>query len=300
MPQPREGLVNTMRCCWEVPGAHLQAPVWLGGAGMLVLADRAHGTLRYFAPDTGESGEITVPGHPGFAVPTQEGSLLVGTARELLLLDREGRASREFLLEPGAQQTGHVHVDARGRVWFTMEAAGEAAGKSAGQAGLVRYHDERLVRMVFDMPKAGGMALDPEAHELLLADGGAHRVRRYRVSRAGSLWEEAPFLDLAADNMRPAALARDSEGGVWLSFAGSGHLHHYAADGTLRAQVDVPGEEITGLGFGGRGADILYICARTAQGAALYALDLALPGPASCAVRTGHADIGLISEDDHH
>ncbi|QVM84682.1 SMP-30/gluconolactonase/LRE family protein [Novosphingobium decolorationis] len=296
--------MNTMRCCWEVPGAHLQAPVWLEGADMLVLADRAHGTLRYFAPDTGESGEIAVPGHPGFAVPTQEGSLLVGTARELLLLDREGRASREFLLEPGAQQTGHVHVDARGRVWFTMEAAGEAAGEAfgeaAGQAGLVRYHDERLVRMVFDMPDAGGMALDPEARELLLADGGARRVRRYRVSRAGSLWEEAPFLDLAGNNRRPAALARDSEGGVWLSFAGRADLSHYAADGTLRAQVDVPGEEITGLGFGGRGADILYICARTAQGAALYAHDLAVPGPPTCAVRTGHADIGLISEDDHH
>lgn len=296
MPQPREGLVNTMRCCWEVPGGHLQAPVWLDGAEMLVLADRAHGTLRYFAPDTGESGEIAVPGQPGFAVPTHEGSLLVGTARELLVLDREGRASREFLLEPGAHQTGHVHVDARGRVWFTME----AAGATAGQAGLVRYHDERLVRMVFDMPQAGGMALDPEARELLLADGGAYRVRRYRVSRAGSLWEEAPFLDLERDSLRPAALARDSEGGVWLSFAGSGDLHYYAADGALCAQVNGPGAEITGLGFGGRGAEILYICARTAQGAALYALDLAVPGPASCAVRTGHADIGLITEDDHH
>ncbi|MCJ1962352.1 SMP-30/gluconolactonase/LRE family protein [Novosphingobium mangrovi (ex Hu et al. 2023)] len=291
-----------MHCCWEVPGAHLQAPVWLDGADMLVLADRAHGTLRCFAPDTGESGEIAVPGQPGFGVPTQEGSLLVGTARELLVLDREGRASREFLLEPGAQQTGHVHVDARGRVWFTMEAFGEAAAEVAGhgQAGLVRYHDERLVRMVFDMPMAGGMALDPEARELLLADGGAHRVRRYRVSRAGSLWEEAPFLDLAADALRPAALARDNEGGVWLAFAGSAHLRHYAADGTLHAQLDVPCREVTGLGFGGRGAEILYICARTAQGAALYTHDLAVPGPASCAVRTGHADIGLITEDDHH
>ncbi|WP_240339097.1 SMP-30/gluconolactonase/LRE family protein [Novosphingobium sp. BW1] len=294
-----------MRCCWEVPGAHLQAPVWLDGANMLVLVDRAQGTLRYFAPESGESGEIAVPGQPGFAVPTQEGSLLVGTARELLVLDREGSAAREFLLEPGAQQTGLVHVDARGRVWFTMEAAGEAAGHGqgkgvAGQAGLVRYHDERLVRMVFDMPQAGGMVLDPEARELLLADGGAYRVRRYRVSRAGSLWEEATFLDLAGDALRPAALARDSEGGVWVSFADCGLLHRYAADGTLSAQVDVPGEEITGLGFGGGGAEILYICARTAQGAALYAQDLAIPGPASCAVRTGHADIGLITDDDHH
>lgn len=279
------------------------APVWLPEAQALLLADPPSGRLLSYDPATGTGSAMTIGGRPSFVFPTADGQLLVGSERELLIVDRDGALVRERRIDgPETNHTGDATVDAHGRLWFGM--TGERGGAPVG--GLLRYNDERLIPLVFDVARPGGPALTADAHTLYHVDMADRAIYRYAVTTAGSLSEAERFLSFSDDEGLPGSVTLDCEDCLWVTMWEGGCVQRYSPAGALLATVALPCAHVTGLAFGG--ADMTRAFVTTARAAAqgaeplagaLFGFDVAVAGRAIPAVILGHGDLGLIDDDDH-
>lgn len=287
---------------WQCDCELAMAPVWLPEAQALLLADPPSGRLLSYDPATGTGSAMTIGGRPSFALPTADGQLLVGSERELLIVDRDGTLVRERRIDgPETNHTADATVDAHGRLWFGM--TGERGGTPAG--GLFRYHDQRLIPLVFDVARPGGPALTADARTLYHVDMAGRAIYRFAVTTAGSLSDGERFLGFSDDEGLPSSVTLDTEACLWVTMWEGGCVRRFSPEGALLATVVLPCLRVTGLAFGGADLTRAFVTtARSAQqqgdlGGSLFGFDVAVPGRAIPAVILGHGDLGLVDDDDH-
>lgn len=288
---------------WQCDCALAMAPVWLPEAQALLFVDAASGRLLSFDPATGTGSSMTIGGRPSFALPTSDGQLLVGSERELLLVDRDGTLVRERRIDAGeSSSTSDATVDTHGRLWFGM--TGEQQGLPVG--GLLRYNDGRLIPLVFDVARPGGPALTADARTLYHVDMAGRAIYRFSVTTAGSLSNAQRFVGFAQDEGMPSSVTLDSEECLWVTMWEGGGVRRFSPTGELLATVALPCSRVTGLAFGG--ADLTRAFVTTARPAqqqddplagSLFGFDVAVAGRAIPAVILGHGDLGLVDDDDH-
>ncbi len=280
------------------------APVWLPEAQALLLVDAARGRLLSYDPVAGTGSFMTIGGRPSFVFPTADGQLLVGSERELLLVDRDGALVRERRIDsPEHTRTGAATVDVHGRLWFGMT----GGGKGGPMGGLLRYHDDRLVPQLFDLARPGGPAVTADGRTLYHVDMPGRTIYRFAVASAGSLSNPERFLGFSDIEGHPCSVTLDAEQCLWVTMWEGGCVQRYSPSGALLATVAIPSACVTGLAFGG--ADLTRAFVTTARAGeredeplagGLFGFDVAVPGRVIPAVVLGHGDLGLIDDDDHH
>ncbi len=293
---------------WECRCHSGDSPVWLPDASTLLFCNSEEGEILSFDPQSGKGTVIAVGGRPSFVFPTHDGRLIYGSERELRLIGHDGTtAVEEFVDTPPCNRTSSGTVDGRGRLWFGV--SNRYGEQPSGN--LYRYHDERVVPMLFDMVIGTGPALSEDSRTLFNLDSRRGTIHRYRVSSAGSLSDEQSLLQLDEGEGTACGIALDAEDCLWLALSDPGCVRRYSPAGELMQQVELPCSRVTSLAFGGDDMHTLYITsAREGLGeeqlaaeplaGALFALDSGVSGRRIPPFRLARgSDLGLVDDDEH-
>lgn len=289
---------NAPQMIYESRAGAADGLAWLPEARALLFCDRTNGKVGAISlADLGVT-QSAVGGRPGLAFPTADGRLLYASERDIFSIGHDGNRRREMPIDTYSVNSALIGtVDSKGRLWFGME---DHAGNNR-RGGLFRYHDERLVPMVFDQVRPGGVAVTPDAAILYQAVASAGRIDRHEVNRAGALSNGTTLIDLNKGEGEPRGLALDSDGHLWVALDGAGEIARYAPTGECVSKTRLPSGQPRDLAFGGDAMTDLFVSTKAdSGGSAIYRLDMSVAGQSIAPVRLSHgASLGLVEDDDH-
>jgi sugar lactone lactonase YvrE len=237
-----------------------EGPLWDAERERIVWVDINRGEVHigslcdgFIEPASRVGFEETV----GAVVCAQDGRLLVAGARDLYMVDVEGRRSRLASLV-GAQQASRLNdgaCDPAGRFLVGSMALDERAG----QERLYRLDADGEVAVIDDeLTISNGLAWSPEGSVLYSIDTtpGVVWSRSYEVA-SGACGERAVALRI--DDGSPDGLCADADGNLWIAIWGAGEVRCYTPAGKRLATVDVPAPHTSSVAFVGPTRDTLLI-----------------------------------------
>ncbi|MCK5745057.1 MAG: SMP-30/gluconolactonase/LRE family protein, partial [Oricola sp.] len=134
----------TVECIWAAEALLGEGPVWCAREQALWFTDIKGGRLHRLDPASGSKSTFEVPGQPGFIVPSDDGSFLVGMGRKLCRFS--GDEISETIAELDMDSRNRLNdgaVDAKGRLWF-----GSMDDSEQEETGAVYLFDGASVRPV--------------------------------------------------------------------------------------------------------------------------------------------------------
>jgi sugar lactone lactonase YvrE len=241
-----------------------EGPVWDPERERILWVDINRGDVHigrlrdsFMEPAARVSFEETV----GAVVCAQDGRLLVAGARDLYMVDVDGRRSRVASLV-GAQQASRLNdgaCDPAGRFLVGSMALDERAG----QERLYRLDADGEVAVIDDdLTLSNGLAWSPEGSVLYSVDTtpGVVWSRSYEVA-SGARGERAVALQI--DDGSPDGLCVDADGNLWIAIWGGSRVECRSPKGELLATVTTTAPHTTSVAFAGPALDILVITTAT-------------------------------------
>ncbi len=257
--------------------------------GSVLLVEIERGTLSRVHPDggvevvadcgggpngaaIGPDGAVYICNNGGFAWRRVDGMLLPG----LLADDYVGGSIQRVDLDTGQVDELYTECDGRplkgpndivfdrtGGFYFTDLGKGREHDFDRGAIYYARPDGSSVQTVVHPLITPNGVGLSPDEDRLYYAETMTGRVRYWHLAEPGVVAIEGPqlassagtpstLLGVVPGDGRVDSLAVDSEGNVCVATLGTGAVTAFAADGSLRAVVPVPGDPmVTNLCFGG-------------------------------------------------
>jgi sugar lactone lactonase YvrE len=263
--------------CWQplpgVPPCLLgESPCWLPDEQVLVWVDIPGRALHEWRAVDGRHRHWALACEPGCCVPQLGGQLLLPMRDGLWRFDRNS-GKRTRLADPPYDATherfNDGKADPQGRLWVgTLYEPRDVAA-----AGLYRWADARLDRMVGGVTVSNGLAWSVDGRTLYWSDTKAHVIYAIDFDGSdGSLAHQREFArfpvksaatDMATYRGRPDGAAVDSEGAYWVAMFEGQRLLRLAPDGRLLQELPLPVRCPTMPCFGG--ADLRTLLVTTAR-----------------------------------
>ncbi|GBQ67512.1 transcriptional regulator [Ameyamaea chiangmaiensis NBRC 103196] len=285
-------------CAWDLKAELGEGPVWHEVEQALFFVDINGRAIHRLDPATGEKRSWTVPGRPGFVVPTPTRLLLCGMQDGLHWFDpATGTCDLDTVVEPErpGNRLNDGWVDPTGRLWFgTMhDAESEPTGSlysvahgADGKLHVVR-HDEGYV-------VTNGPTVSPDGTTLYHNDSANQLIYAFDLRPDGQLANRRVFARLADGH--PDGVVADSAGVLWVGTWQGGRVSRFAPDGTELEPLPIPARNVTKVAFGGADHRTLFITtARKDTDAAtlaelpltggLFSIRVTTPGQAQAAFR---------------
>ncbi|HKD95958.1 MAG TPA: SMP-30/gluconolactonase/LRE family protein [Micromonosporaceae bacterium] len=220
-------------------------------------------------PADGSTGELSMPGHVGAAVPRRDGGLVVCLPAGPALLDPDGTvralgsysdADAEALgaaPPPGpALRSNDAKADRVGRLWVGTMAYDESPG--AGALYRLDPGAPGPVRVFGDLTVSNGLGWSPDGTVMYYIDSPTGGVDAFDYDPdTGTLSGRRIFAMI--DTGFPDGLCVDADGGVWVAIWLGSAVRRYRPDGRLDRVVPVPTPQVTSCAFGGDGFRTLVI-----------------------------------------
>jgi sugar lactone lactonase YvrE len=194
----------------------------------------------------------------GAVVCAQDGQLLVAGARDLHLVDIDGRRSpvarlvdtrKDSRLNDGA-------CDPAGRFLVGSMALDDREGEEC----LYRLGDDRRVTTIDDdLTLSNGLAWSPDGRVLYSVDTSPGIVYARPYSAASGAWGERAVALRIADGGSPDGLCTDAAGNLWIAIWGAGQVRCYTPGGERVATLEVPASHVSSVAFVGPELDTLLI-----------------------------------------
>lgn len=257
-------------CIWPVAATLGEGPVWDAQARRLWFVDIKGGQLHALTPETGARDSFDIGGNPSFALPSDQGGLVIGN-RDRLLHWRSGQAT-ELARIPGMLETDRTNdatVDAHGRLWF-----GSMDDPETTPTGRVRVYDGATIMEAGGAAiVTNGPAITGDGRYLYHVDSLGRTIWRFDIrGGATTLFGGVPFRTFAGDEGLPDGVIVDAEDHLWVGFWAGGCARRFAPDGQLVTEVRLPCANVTKLALGGADLRTAYV---TTARAGLNAAELA-------------------------
>ena len=137
--------------------------------------------------------------------------------------------------------TNFVQRDAKGRIWVCVSTRlhpRHLAYRPDADDGFVVLIDETGARIVADgLGYTNECVVDVEAGLFFVNETFGRRISRYRIAADGSLHDREIVATFGA-GVFPDGLARDVEGGLWVTSVVSNRLIHVAPDGVQTVVIE--------------------------------------------------------------
>lgn len=244
----------------DVPrGTLTEGPVWLPDRRELLWVDIMENSISRAGLDGSDLMTWTMPGEVGFAVPADDGNLIVGQPDGIHHVDLTTREARPLALLPERDPRIRVNdgkCDHTGRVWFgTMHRAeNEPLGK------LFTVTPEGVEAVVEGLCTGNGIGWSPDGTRVYYTDSGTPRclyaadfdAERGRVSHSRLfLPPEYPG--------NPDGLCVDSEGCLWGARWQASALVRITPEGVVTDVYHTPMFRPTSCCFAGPELDELVV-----------------------------------------
>ena len=245
------------------PGLLSEGPRWNEERQELLWVDilgcRFHRATVAADGRPGQIRSMTLDRHVGAVAPVAGGGYVVAAGQGFLFVDEAGSVGE--LAQPEA---GHIDVrmndgacDPQGRFW----AGTMAYDESPGAGTLYRLElDGSCTTMLTGLTISNGLGWSPDSHTMYLSDSGAGRVEAFDFDAAsGAISGRRTVVQIEQRGMAPDGLTVDEQGDLWVGIYGGWAVHHYRADGSLRATVEIPAAQATSCAFGGGDRRTLFV-----------------------------------------
>lgn len=257
-------------CIWPVAATLGEGPVWDAQARRLWFVDIKGGRLHSLTPETGARESFEIGGNPSFALPSDQGGLVIGNRDRLLHWRRD--ALTELARIPGmvaTDRTNDATVDAAGRLWF-----GTMDDLESTPTGRVRVYDGGTVTEAGAAAiVTNGPAISGDGSTLYHVDSLARTIWRFDIrGGATTLFGGVPFRTFSGDEGLPDGVVVDAQDHLWVGFWDGGCARRFAPNGTLVTEVRLPCANVTKLALGGPDLRTAYV---TTARAGLSAAELA-------------------------
>lgn len=246
-------------CVLPLPCALGEGPMWSAKGRCLWFVDIEGRHVHRFDPASSRSEAFETPGRPGFVLPTEGESLVVGMEDALWLTDGRLATWHRLATVPLPHPRHRIndgHADAAGRLWFGTlnEDETEASGR------LMRFHAGALdVADGEGCVITNGPATSPDGRTLYHSDTLNGLVHAYHVADDGSLRGKRIFTSIPAAEGYTDGITVDSGGRVWVALFGGWGVRCYDRRGSLVRRVAVPAANVTKIAFGGRDLKTVYV-----------------------------------------
>lgn len=244
-------------CIWPVAATLGEGPVWDAQARRLWFVDIKGGQLHALTPETGARDSFDIGGNPSFALPSDQGGLVIGN-RDRLLHWRSGQAT-ELASIPGMLETDRTNdatVDAHGRLWF-----GSMDDPETTPTGRVRVYDGATIMEAGGAAiVTNGPAITGDGRYLYHVDSLGRTIWRFDIrGGATTLFGGVPFRTFSGDEGLPDGVIVDAEDHLWVGFWAGGCARRFAPDGQLVTEVRLPCANVTKLALGGADLRTAYV-----------------------------------------
>jgi xylono-1,5-lactonase len=250
-------VTSTPECVWELAAELGEGPAW-SNEGALWFVDIKRRCVHRHGPGTAGGQTWAMPDQPGFALPTDDGTLIVGMPGGLHRFDpRTGDLEQVAALEDDrpSNRLNDAQVDASGRLWFGSMDDAETAPSGA----LYSWDGRTLARHDDGICITNGPVLALDGRTLYHTDTLAREMHAHDVLADGTLRKKRVFLRFDASHGWPDGSTLDAEGCLWVCFFGGACARRYAPDGRLLETVGFPCANVTKLAFGGPELRTAYV-----------------------------------------
>ncbi len=134
--------------------------------------------------------------------------------------------------------------------------------------------DGEVKQLADGLAGPAGLVISEDASTLYVAEAGENRILSMSLGPDGALADRQVFIQFA-EGGPPHALLFDAEGRLYITRGGEG-LSIADADGRILQTIPFPGDEPTGMIFGGAEFDELFVAEARTGG--IYRLQLDAPG----------------------
>jgi gluconolactonase len=211
-----------------------EAPVWDGDA--LLFSDVLSGGVYQLVP--GGRPELLVPKRRGV------GGMALDIRGELVMSGRDVVVGDRVVLghEPGVSGYNDLGTLADGTLLAGVLHFNPGAGEAPQPGSLARVGPDGAIERT-PLPEIAwpnGIAAAPDGEHFYLAD-----------FTTGTVWRDArePFVTTTSGNAD--GLAVDVEGAVLVALGAGAGVARYTADGSLDSVIELPGEFVSSVCFGG-------------------------------------------------
>jgi sugar lactone lactonase YvrE len=238
-----------------------EGPRWDERAQVLLWVDILGRRVHRYDPSRGRDDWVQVEDLVSFALPREQGGLLLGlpdgvyesdwtTVSPLLPLEADLPMNR----------TNDAACDPAGRLWVGTMALDERSAS----AGLYRIEaDLTVAKVVAGTAISNGLGWSPERDRFYFIDSPTRRIDVFAYdAESGEIEDRRPLATVQVDDAGPDGLAVDAEGCVWVALHGGWGLQRYSPDGELMGHVRLPVAKVTSCCFGGEGLEELYVTMR--------------------------------------
>ena len=243
-------------------GAFFEGPRWHDGRWWV--SDFYRHAVFAVAPDGTEEEVLGVDGQPSGLGWLPDGSLLVVSMRDHVLLRRSPGGEVSVHAEVGRFCGGWLNdlvVDAEGRAFvgnFGFDLMGRVEPRPTS---LVRVDpDGSAVRVADDLLFPNGMVITDDGRNLIVGETYGRRYIAFTIGEDGSLrdrrvWAEVPTI-------APDGCTLDAEGHIWTADARHGRCCRLAPGGEIVDEIRAPdGLEFFACMLGGDDGRTMLLCA---------------------------------------
>ncbi|MBF4619001.1 SMP-30/gluconolactonase/LRE family protein [Clavibacter sp. VKM Ac-2873] len=231
--------------------AILVESLWWDPAGDVMWNDITAGTLHRSpwtgAVDGSDDTVLELPPPLASFQPADDGGYVAGLGDRIVLVDRDGRITRELARvrhAHGGIRMNEGKVDPAGRfVIGSMDVTDgepDAAVYSIDGSGTLRT-------LLGGFAVTNGFEWTDDGRTMVLADTGQQAVYRAPYSADGELGELEHWIHGEMSD----GLTLDVDGYAWNGIYGGGKVIRWAPDGTKDLEIEVPAPNVTSVAFAG-------------------------------------------------
>jgi sugar lactone lactonase YvrE len=255
--------IGSARCVWNARAILGEGPVWSAAERAVWFVDIKQKKIHCFNTESQQDRSWSVPEQPGFVVPIDECSFVVGLKSGLHRFNAtSGTCDLWRVVEPTqpSNRLNDAHVDARGRLWFGSmdDAERELSG------ALYRFDVHVDIRDALSCHERGicitnGPCTSPDGRTFYHTDTVNRVTHTYDLNDDGSLSNKRIFTQFELAEGHPDGSVVDSEGCIWTAMWGGSCVLRLSPRGERIGKVELPCAHVTKAGFGGSELKTMYI-----------------------------------------
>ncbi|MDR7303052.1 SMP-30/gluconolactonase/LRE family protein [Haloactinomyces albus] len=235
---------------------HGQSPVWMRAFNAVRWVDVLRRELHTYHRNSGGDDVNVLSAAVTSLAVSRSGQVITAAGHGFARLSRSRAGLHPVAEVPCGDRMNEGACDPAGRFL-----AGTATYDRSERGNALYVLDSDRARPLVDgLTAPGGLDWSPDGGTMYLVDSAPRVIWMYAYdAKRGRLGAGRRWVVCSESEGNPRGIVVDREGCVWVALDGTGRIHRYRPNGDLETVLWAPTARITGLAFGGRRLDEMYV-----------------------------------------